>query len=255
MSGPHLIVEVRDGVMYVLINRADKRNALSRPLLQELRETFQENAWNDGLLAAVITGAGDRCFAAGGDLRDLDGLRSAAEGRAMAAGARDALDAIRSFPVPVVAALNGDALGGGAELSASCDFRVAAGHARIGFIQGRLSISTAWGGGVDLFRIVGRQKALRLLTTATMLSAEEALDCGLVDAVAAADQSLEDAVEDFLRPARAISPHVHRAFKSLAAAAPGRDEAEAVELENFAQCWAHEDHWKAHDAFLKKAAG
>lgn len=248
MSDDELIAEIQNKVLRVTINRANKRNALSRAVLSRLKSVFEQHASNGEIVAAVLTGAGDKCFAAGGDLRDLNDLRTEADGREMALGARSALDSIRRFPVPVIAALNGDALGGGAELAASCDFRIMAKHARIGFIQGRLAISTAWGGGIDLFRIVGGQIALRLLTSAKLLSAEEARQIGLVDDIA--QDRLEDVVNDFLEPALSIAPQVHRAFKALANATTERTRAEEVELRHFAQCWAHEDHWKAHDNFM-----
>lgn len=252
MSMMELKAELREKVLWVTIDRAHKRNALSRAVLASLKSVFEQHAANDELFAAVLTGAGDKCFAAGGDLRDLNDLRTEADGKEMALGARSSLDAIRRFPVPVIAALNGDALGGGAELAVSCDFRILSKHARIGFIQGRLAISTAWGGGIDLYKIVGRQAALRILMSGSVLSAEEALKIGLADAVA--DQDLETAVETFLEPARGLAPQVHRAFKSLAIVAENRTMAEAEELRNFARCWAHPDHWKAHDNFLGRVA-
>jgi len=247
-----VIAEIRDRVLYVLINRAEKRNALSRALLAAIGQAFGQRAGDNSLVAAVITGAGDKCFAAGGDLRELDALRSEADGRAMALGARQALDKIRAFPVPVIAALNGDALGGGAELAASCDFRIAAPHARIGFIQGKLSISTAWGGGIDLMRIVGRQKGLRLLSTAQIVSASEALSLGFLDGVADTPETLSAAVETFLEPVRALAPQSQRAFKAVARACFDRTAAEAAELDNFAACWGHAEHWTAHDKILNK---
>ncbi len=247
-----VVAEVRDRVLYVLINRPEKRNALSRAQLARIGDAFRSYADNPDLVAGVITGAGDKCFAAGGDLRELDQLRSEADGRAMALGAREALDGLRAFPVPVVAALNGDALGGGAELAVSCDFRIAAPHARIGFIQGKLSISTAWGGGIDLMRVVGYQKGLRLLSTAQVLSASQALSLGLLDGVSDSLDTLDATVETFLQPMRALVPQSQRAFKAVARACVDRSAAEAVEVANFARCWAHPDHWAAHDTILKK---
>lgn len=255
MSDRQLLTETRNRVLYVTLNRPEKRNALSRSLLGDIRAAFEAHAKDRALVAAVLRGSGDRSFAAGGDLADLDQLRSEQDGRDMALLARAALDAVRAFPVPVVAALNGDALGGGAELAVSCDFRIAAAQARIGFIQGRLAISTAWGGGVDLFELIGRRMALRLLSSAEVLDAARALDVGLVDAVAVAPQTLEAAVEAFIAPLRAISPQVQRAFKALARATRDRSVAEQTELGHFASCWAHADHWLAHDRFMNRKQG
>jgi enoyl-CoA hydratase len=173
----------------------------------------------------------------------------------MAEQAKAALNAIRDFPVPVVAALNGDAMGGGAELALSCDFRVAAAHARIGFVQGRLNISTAWGGGVDLMSLLGPSKALDVLCRAEMYPAAEALAVGLVDAVAAEDQDLADCVDAYAAPFLRQTPQVLRAFKALAAEArrgAPRAELDALETRNFAATWVHEDHWTAADKVLAK---
>ena len=219
-----------------------------------MRETFERHAKDESLCVATLTGAGDKSFAAGGDLRDLATVRTVEEAEIMADQAKAALDAIRRFPVPVVAALNGDALGGGAELAASCDFRVAASHARIGFIQGRLNIATAWGGGIDLARIVGTTAALRLVARSELLSGHEALALGLVDVAAGEGQSLDDCLEAFLAPIMRQTPHVLRAFKTLNLGSRRdlpRDQLMQLETRLFADTWAHQDHWDAADKLLK----
>ncbi len=254
MTDPNLIVEAAGGRLAVTIDRADKRNALSRAVLAALRETFERHAKDESLCVATLTGAGDKSFAAGGDLRDLATVRTVEEAEIMADQAKAALDAIRRFPVPVVAALNGDALGGGAELAASCDFRVAASHARIGFIQGRLNIATAWGGGIDLARIVGTTAALRLVARSELLSGHEALALGLVDVAAGEGQSLDDCLEAFLAPIMRQTPHVLRAFKTLNLGSRRdlpRDQLMQLETRLFADTWAHQDHWDAADKLLK----
>jgi enoyl-CoA hydratase len=250
-----VVSEVRDGVLHVTVERPEKHNALSAAVLDRLRRVFGEAAADESLKAAVLRGAGDKSFAAGGDLRELDAVRSEAETRTMTAESRAALDAIRHFPVPVLAALNGDARGGGAELAVACDFRLLASHARIGFIQGRLNVSTAWGGGGDLLALLGPTVALRLLCRAEMVAAEEALRLGLADAVAEPKESLDDAVARFLAPLQALAPHVLRSFKALAVAARDgkpRAEIDAIEDDRLAANWQHPDHWAAAAGALKK---
>ncbi|TVR07613.1 MAG: enoyl-CoA hydratase/isomerase family protein [Salinarimonadaceae bacterium] len=253
-----LLCERADGVLRVVVNRPEKRNALSRTLLADLRAAFLAASEDETLRLAILTGAGDKSFAAGGDLRDLSSVRTEEEARQMSLDARAALDAIRDFPVPVIAGLNGDALGGGAELAAACDFRVAAGHARIGFVQGRLGVSTAWGGGIDLINILGPTKALRLLATARVLDAREAMETGFVDAVAGEGEhegcDLDAATQAFAAPMLKQAPQVLRAFKALSVAArrgEGRAGLEAIENARFARTWIHDDHWAAADAVLK----
>jgi enoyl-CoA hydratase len=253
VTAPHILVETSDRVLRLTLNRPEKHNALSRELLEDLRATFDAHSRDEALVAAVVRGAGARSFAAGGDLRDLASVRTLEAAREMAIRAKAALNAIRSFPVPVVAALNGDALGGGAELAVACDFRVAAPHARIGFVQGRLNITTAWGGGVDLLEIAGRAAGLRLLARSEVLEARAALSLRLYDAIAAEGQDLDGALEEFLAPIRQQTPRVLRAFKALATAARRglpRQEMEELETASLAETWVHPDHWAAADKIL-----
>lgn len=248
-------VAVSGARLDVAINRADKRNALSRPALAALRAAFAERACDESIKVAVLTGAGQRSFAAGGDLHDLATVRAVEDAEDMSRQARAALEAIRAFPVPVVAALNGDALGGGAELAVACDLRVAAAHAKIGFVQGRLAITTAWGGGIDLHALVGPSRALALLARSDLLTAQEAQVQGLVDAVAQPDEDLFAVLERMLAPMLRQARQVLVAFKALNRAVrtgAARDELERIETHYFARAWAHEDHWAAADAILAR---
>lgn len=250
---PTLMTDSQDGVLTVTIVRPEKRNALSREVLAELAETFIAAARDESLKAAVVTGAGDKCFAAGGDLKDLESVRTRDEARAMADGAKQSFEAIRRFPVPVIAALNGDAFGGGAELAVACDFRLFADHARIGFVQGRLNISTAWGGGVDLMRLVGPAAGLKLLSMAEMVTGPEAVRIGLGDSAASPGQPLDDLVAEFLAPLKAQAPQVLRAFKAMSIAArngESREDMLRLETETFSETWIHDDHWAAAEALL-----
>lgn len=237
-----------DGVLSVTLNRPEKRNALSHALIAGIAAAFTAGTARDDVAVAVLTGAGTKAFAAGGDLDELDAMRTEAQALAFAAETRAALDTIRRFPVPVIAVLNGDALGGGAELALACDLRIAAAHARIGFLQARLNIATAWGGGTDLFTLIGPSRALELLCTAPLLGAERALALGLIDAVAPADRDHAAFVADYVGRFAVQRPQVMRAFKSLAimhrsGAAPA-DKA-AAECAHLARTWAHPDHWAA----------
>lgn len=254
MPATHLIVDSNEHMLTVTINRPEKRNALSRTVLEELRQIFTTAAGHESLRVAVLRGAGEKSFAAGGDLRDLSTIRTRQGAATMANQAKVALNAIRDFPVPVVAALNGDALGGGAELAAACDFRVQAAHARVGFIQGRLNICTAWGGGIDLLQLVGPASGLRLLSRSELLDAPTALSIGLVDAAAKPGQELDELLQEFLAPMLRQAPQVMRAFKTLARQVrAGRPRSELEELETglFSDAWVHDDHWAAADKLLK----
>jgi enoyl-CoA hydratase len=248
-------VESRGGVLRVTINRPEKRNALSADVLHALAQAFASNADDAQLKVAVLRGAGEQCFAAGGDLRELASITTLEGAADMARDAKASLEAIRQFPLPVVAALNGDAMGGGAELAVACDFRIAAAYARIGFVQGRLNIATAWGGGIDLMRLVGTSRGLSLMCRGDMLTGADAAALGLVDAVARDGQSLDDLLSDFVAPILKQAPQVLRAFKAVAKAVRtglSRTELNEIETRMFAQTWVHEDHWAAAEKITSK---
>lgn len=243
----------RDGrVLRVTINRPDKHNPLSRAILADLRDVFDAARDEPDLACVVLTGAGDKYFAAGGDLRDLAEVRTEQGVCAMVEEARAALDAVRTFPLPVVAVLNGDALGGGAELALACDLRVMRDGASIGYVQGRLAITTGWGGGTDLATVIGPVRALRMTARCESVSASTALAWGLADAVAPA-AALDAAVRDFLAPILRQTGNVLRGFKAQALAARRGlpfEERRATEQREFVKTWMHEDHWSAVDRFL-----
>ncbi len=246
----HLIVSRSGDVLRVLIDRPEKRNALSRAVLAEIHLVFGNHAKDETIKAVVLTGEGDKCFAAGGDLRELEAVRDPEAAKAFSIEAKAALQAVRDFPAPVIARLNGDALGGGAELALACDLRAMAAHARLGFLQGRLAVTTGWGGGYDLIRRVGSSTALRLLGGAAILTAAEATSLGLADSVA---DEADAAIETLLAPMLKQSAHVLRGFKSTARAhdAQLRSAVDAAETEVFVKAWIHPDHWEASAKALK----
>jgi enoyl-CoA hydratase len=249
------VESTRDGpLLLVQITRPEKRNALSADTLRALEAAFRPVATDDGLVLAILTGSGDRAFAAGGDLRELQDLTDADSIDTFTRAARSALDSIRRFPVPVVAALNGDALGGGAELALACDVRVAATHARIGFVQGKLAMSTAWGGGIDLMRLLGSARALELLASSRLVGATDALALGLVNAVAPAEaRDIAAFAVQWSEPWLRQAPQVMRAFKRQALAerlGEPRSERERLEHADFIANWLHPDHWRAAEALL-----
>ncbi len=254
MSTSNLIVDLNDQILTVTINRPQKRNALSLAVLEELRQIFTAYANQQTLRVAVLRGAEEKNFAAGGDLRELSAIRSRDEIVTVTIQAKATLDAVRNFPLPVIAALNGDALGGGAELAVACDFRVLAAQAHIGFIQGKLNICTAWGGGIDLLQRVGPAVGLRLLSRSELVDAPTACSIGLADAAAKPGQSLDDLLQEFLAPMLQQNPQVMRAFKALSLrvrAGRPRSELEALETNLFCDAWIHDDHWAVADKLLK----
>ncbi len=256
MPSPSLLVSCQGSVLKLTINRPEQRNALSLSLLDEIGACLRDHEHHSELRCAVITATGDRCFAAGGDLKELDAVRSEEQARAMSRRGRRAMDSVRRFPVPVVAALNGLALGGGAELAMACDQRIAAEHAEIGFLQGQLNVTTAWGGGIDLIAAVGHQRALELLLSARRIPAAEAMKLGLFAAVCESGQTLDDCVQAFIDPWLNRSAAVMRGYKALAMRerCTTHERLSPIEQRHFVETWIHEDHWTAVDAAAHQRA-
>lgn len=243
-----------DGSRRITVARPEKHNALAGAVLAELRAAFAAVAGDPQAKLVVLRGAGERFFAAGGDLVELAAVRTDAQTRSMADEATAALEAVRDCPVPVIAYLNGDALGGGAELALACDLRLFAPHARLGFIQGRLAIGSAWGGGADLFALVGPARATRMMARAEMIDASTALAWGLADAVIDGGPDGEAACA-FIGPMLERSGRVLRGIKAQARAQrAGQPLAErrAVEREHLVATWLSDEHWQAVDRFMKR---
>jgi enoyl-CoA hydratase len=251
-----LIVEQRGNRLQVAINRPERRNALSLDLLDRIGEVFTHFSRDESLQCVVLTATGDRCFAAGGDLKELDAIRTEADTLAMSRRARAALDAVRQFPVPVIAALNGHALGGGAELAMACDLRVATPQAELGFLQGQLNVTTAWGGGIDLLALLGPARGLALLLEARRIPAAEALQLGLLQRVSAPHESVSECTDRFIEPLVQRPVHVLRACKALALEHRRalHDRLAAVEERGFSASWVHADHWAAAELALAPSA-
>ena len=247
MPSELLQVEQRGGLLRLTLNRPRQHNALSFALLEKLRKTLESYAQDATLKCAVITGAGEKSFCAGGDLHELDSMRSLDEAREISRIGRRALDQVRYFPVPVAAALNGDALGGGAELALACDYVLAARHVRLGFLQARLNLMTAWGGAADVYARCGSARGMALLLGARRLSAEEANRAGLVDEIGAQGRGVEELAQVWSALLTERSRAVLRGQKALAVILRKRmHEALAdAEEQHMANAWTDPAHWEA----------
>ncbi len=172
--------ELDPGLAVLTIDRPHARNAIALQTMDQLEDALGAAA---GAQALVIRGAGDRAFVSGGDLKELSALRTEEDAAAMAKRMRTVCDRIADFPAPVIAALNGHAFGGGAEVAVAADIRVAADDVKIAFNQVQLEIMPAWGGAERLATLVGRSRALLLAGSGTAVDATEAQRLGLVDVV------------------------------------------------------------------------
>ncbi len=243
------------GVGVVTVNRPEVHNALNMQTIRELRELMRRLAAEDALRAMVLTGSGHKTFLAGGDLKEFQKIKTADGARDMIASMKEVTELLAGFPWPVIAAVNGLAAGGGCETAVACDFRIASETAALGFRQIKLGIMSGWGGGPRLVHLVGRSRALRLMLTGELVTAQEALAIGLVDRVVPADRVLEEAMT-LARSIAANAPLAVRAYKRLVqmTARVPLDAAVAYETELFGPVWVSQDHEECVRAFFEKRA-
>ncbi|WP_305780563.1 enoyl-CoA hydratase/isomerase family protein [Nocardia nova] len=228
-------LEVDGGIAVLTINRPQARNAIAPETMDQLDAAIDAAA---GAQVLVVRGAGERAFVSGGDLKQLAAIRTEEGAAQMAWRMRGICDRLAAFPAPVVAALNGHALGGGAEFAVAADIRIAADDITIGFNQVALAIMPAWGGAERLAKLVGRSRALLLAGTGSLLSAAEAQQYGLVDRVVPR--------ADFEREWRSLATALaHPASAPIKRVVSGATPPEAVEA--FARLWVSDAHWEAAD--------
>ena len=233
-------LEFDDGLAVLTIDRPHARNAISLDTMQQLEKALDAAA---GARTLVIKGAGDRAFVSGGDLKELSALRTEEDASAMAKHMRSICDQLAAFPAPVIAALNGHAFGGGAEVAVAADIRVAADDIKIAFNQVELEIMPAWGGAERLAALVGKGRALLLAGTGTALSAAEAERIGLVDLVFPRS-SFE---EDWRSVARSLARHPATEIKRVIRGV-SPDEA----IASFARLWVADPHWQAAERVMNR---
>ena len=242
----------RDGAVAILtIDRPEKRNALSAAVRAELIAALDELRGDAEVRVLVVTGAGEKAFVAGADIAEF-AERTPLEQRAAMTGRR-VFDEIAAFPKPVIAMINGFALGGGCELALACDLRVAADTAKLGQPEINLGIIPGGGGTQRLPRVVGTGQAMRLVLSGEIISAAEALRIGLVDVVHPAAELRERTLE-VARGMAAKSPVALQMAKSAIRAAAEMPMAAglAYETELFATCFASDDKREGVAAFLEK---
>lgn len=234
-------LELDEGLAVVTIDRPHARNAIAPSTMDELDKVLDAVA---GAKALVITGAGDRAFVSGGDLKQLSAIRTEEDAMAMSLRMRGICDRIAAFPCPVIAALNGHAFGGGAEVAVAADIRVAADDIRIGFNQVALAIMPAWGGAERLAQLVGKGRALMLAGAGTVLDATEAQRVGLLELVL----PRAEFVAGWRTLARSLATDPAREIKRVMSGAVPEEEAARA----FARLWVSDEHWQAAERVMSR---
>jgi enoyl-CoA hydratase len=252
MTYQHLILERDASVAVVTINRPEKRNALNSETVDELRRAILALKHDDAVRAVIVTGAGDKAFIAGADINEL-AVQTPVGGREHAHRGQHVLDLLETMGKPVIAAINGVALGGGCELAMACTIRIAADTARIGQPEINLGLMPGYAGSQRLARLVGKGRALELLLTGDAITADEGYRIGLVNRVVPAAQ-LSEAAKSLARTlaekapvaARYIIDAVHRGLEMPMA------EAQLYEATLFGLVSTTDDMREGTKAFLEK---
>ncbi|MBN8191571.1 enoyl-CoA hydratase/isomerase family protein [Bacillus sp. NTK074B] len=242
-----------EGVLTFTINRPEKRNAVSYEVMTGLEEAMAESIHNNQVKALVITGSGNSAFCSGGDLSQFHTLKTESESFGMLSRMGDILTRLAFLPKPTIAFINGTAVGGGCEIAASCDFRVAKRTAKMGFVQGNLAITTGWGGGTLLLERLPASKALSLLMTARLETAEVLNEIGFIDQVVDDSVLLHDI--PFIQMISSKSAGVLEAYKHQLLVKWDRGKIEENILEEIKRCsvlWASDEHHQAVDKFFNK---
>jgi len=252
MAFENLLYEKRNGIGYVTVNRPEKLNALNRKTMEELYECFQGTAKDDEVRAVILTGAGEKAFVGGADISELAAL-TPVEGQEFSVRGQKVLDLIEHLGKPVIAAINGYALGGGCELALACALRIASENARLGQPEVKLGLIPGYAGTQRLPRLVGRGRALEMLLSGEPISAAEAFRIGLVNQVVPAPELLTAAE----RLAQKIMVNAPLAVKfALEAVSHGLEMPEAqgqfLEATLFGLCCTTADMKEGTRAFLEK---
>lgn len=252
MTYQTLKTSLEDGFLLVTIHRPEKLNALNRELIDELARMIDYVYEDPEIKAVLLTGAGDKAFVAGADIAELSQLDSA-QGEALARKGQEwVFDRIEQAPKPFVAAVNGFALGGGCELAMACHFRYASEQARFGQPEVNLGLIPGYGGTQRLPRLIGRGRALELLMSGDMISADQALAMGLVNAVFPADELLDES-RSRMKKLVGKSPLVLKEILDLVRASEGPlSQGLESEIQAFGRCFSTEDMKEGTRAFLEK---
>ncbi|MDQ3050292.1 MAG: enoyl-CoA hydratase-related protein [Bacteroidota bacterium] len=251
MTYENLIVEKKDAICIITVNRPDKMNALNMNTIREIGAAVKA-ANNDALVRVIIlTGSGTKAFVAGADISEFSSF-SESEGAALAQHGHEVFNSIEQNDKPVIAAVNGFALGGGCELAMSCHLRIAATNARFGQPEVKLGLIPGYGGTQRLPMLIGKTKALELLLTADMLPADEAYRLGLVNYITEPDALMEKCLEVAGKIAQQAPMALSGIIRSVNACYDKDVDGYKTEVSEFGKCFITEDFKEGTSAFLEK---
>ena len=251
MSYQTLLLNIENNICSITINRPDKLNALNKEVFNELDSVMDEVNNNPEIKSVIITGAGPKAFVAGADITEFAGLSKEAA-MAMAQKGQDVFFKIENSHKPVVAAVNGFALGGGCELAMACHFRLCSENAKFGQPEVNLGLIPGYGGTQRLTQLVGKGRAIELLISGNMIDAATALQYGLVNYVVPADELLAKATSILSLINTKAPLAVAACIRAANAVYDETKDGYATEINAFGECFATEDMKEGTSAFLEK---
>lgn len=247
----YLLLQVSDNILIITINRPDKLNALNAGLLQEIKQALIAHLQNDTVKGVILTGVGKKAFAAGADIAEFASF-DGEQAKKLSADGHAVMDYIEAYPKPVIAAVNGYALGGGCELTMCCHLRVASENARFGQPEVNLGLPPGYGGTQRLVQLIGKTKAMEYLLTADMIKANAALELGLVNYVVSQEELLEKCQSILQKIATKGPIAVAKVIECVNAVADEAQNGFEVEINAFGDCFDTEDFKEGTGAFLGK---
>lgn len=248
----NILSETQDQICLLTINRPDKLNALNKETIKELGECVKQADQDKSVKSIIITGSGDKAFVAGADISEFYQYDKE-EAKALAAdGQRLLFDLVENTETPVIAAVNGFALGGGLELAMSCHLRVASETAKMGLPEVSLGVIPGYGGTQRLAQLAGKGRAFELIMTAGMIGAEEAYRIGLVNHITTAEELLPKCMEIAKKCSKNSSMAIASAIRAVNAGYTSGVNGYETEINEFAKSFTTEDFKEGTAAFLEK---
>lgn len=248
----NILIEKQDAIAIITINRPTKLNALNKATIQELHDAFKALNADQSVKAIIITGSGEKAFVAGADISEFANF-SVAEGEKLAAQGQALLfDLVQNLGTPVIAAVNGFALGGGLELAMACHFRTASTNAKMGLPEVTLGVIPGYGGTQRLVQLVGKGRAMEMIMTAGMIDAETAKNYGLVNHVVDQEELLDFTKGIATKITKNSSVAIAKAIEAINANFEDGTNGYEVEIKNFGLSFGTEDFKEGTTAFLEK---
>ncbi|MCF7559678.1 enoyl-CoA hydratase-related protein [Sabulilitoribacter multivorans] len=252
MNYNNILSEANNGITTITINRPNKLNALNKETIEELHDAFDEANADKNTKVIIVTGRGEKAFVAGADISEFADF-DVKEGARLAAKGQELLfDFVENLSTPVMAAVNGFALGGGLELAMACHFRVASDNAKLGLPEVSLGVIPGYGGTQRLPQLVGKGRAMEMIMTAGMIDATTALNYGLVNHVTTQDELLPLCEKIAYKISNNSSVAIRGAIKAINANYKDGVDGFKVEIKQFGKCFGTEDFKEGTTAFLQK---